>query len=183
MACQNSSGYNNKLFPNDLIMKAVIGDLLEHYLGPISASVGLIKGFLTEAVTDNTQNRLRNYPELREEVAQVLREKIADFEQDTINHLECLIEAEKAFINTRHPEFKWAENALQQVPSAENDSNGGFAYLRFMTNGFRPGGQGLVYVAFKSGKMIICQDQQSFKVCSLIIYGIRMLFKLIRPRT
>merc|ERR1719186_1721545 len=68
---------------------------------------------------------LAKYPTLREEVLRLVSSEIDKKERETNHHLVIHIQAQKSFMNTRHPSFKpvhWSETTnKEETDKKEND--------------------------------------------------------------
>ena len=65
-----------------------------------------------------------NYPQLREEVSRLVKSKMAAFQNTTIHHLMVHIEAQKAFMNMKHPEIRQNEERRPELGAGDGQKQG-----------------------------------------------------------
>ena len=78
---------------------------MEQYEQPLVACVQLIREQMEEILKDASHVLLK-YPGFKDKIMDLVREQIDANEKKAINNLLIHIEAQKAFINTKHPQFR-----------------------------------------------------------------------------
>ena len=105
LAVANSHGTRTPLFAPEPAFRQILQLLLSRYSSPLAACVALIRVELEEAM-EECLGVVGCYPRLREEVRRLVGSRIAKGEEETVKDLRKLISAQKAFMNTRHPDFR-----------------------------------------------------------------------------
>ena len=78
---------------------------MEQYEQPLVACVQLIREQMEDILKDASHVLLK-YPGFKDKVMDLVREQIDANEKKAINNLLIHVEAQKAFINTKHPQFR-----------------------------------------------------------------------------
>ena len=113
----NEHGFRNTLFASERVFDMAVGVCLKNYESPVVSCVQYIRDILADVLEESLQV-LQKYPKFKELVDELVKAKLTDFERDTIKHLMIQIEAHKAFMNTKHPQFN---NALVNMANPEQD--------------------------------------------------------------
>ena len=94
--------------------------LLEQYKSPVVSCVTHIRKLLDNIMEDSLTS-LAKYPELRKLVLSLVTAELNKNEAMTNQQLETHIEAQKAFMNTKHPDFSGLSAGTGQRKSADID--------------------------------------------------------------
>ena len=105
MALANLSAHRNPIFPDQKSFDIVVRHLTESYKSPLKESVAIVKSILASAIEESAKEFLDTYPKLQAEVVYLVNNNLNQCEEVTWNHLLGHVEAQKAFMNTRHPNF------------------------------------------------------------------------------
>ena len=105
MALANLSAHRNPTFPDQKSFDIAVRHLTESYKSPLKESVAIVKSILASAIEESAREFLDTYPKLQAEVVYLVNNNLNECEQVTWNQLDGHIEAQKAFMNTRHPAF------------------------------------------------------------------------------
>ena len=97
-------------------------DLMEKYKAAVSGCVGHIRKLL-DNILDDSLRVIEKYPNLKAEAMMLINNKLGENEKNTIQQLETHIDAQKAFMNTRHPDFTHFRNNLNRI-AHDNDLEG-----------------------------------------------------------
>ena len=109
LAVANAHGVMNPLFVPEKAFQQVLQKMISRYEAPLTLCVALIRTEL-EQVVEESLEVVSRYPKLREELGRLAREQVIKGETATVAHLETHVKAQKAFINTRHPDFGAKKN-------------------------------------------------------------------------
>jgi len=145
LAISNLHGIRNPLFIPERAFDKIVQSLLDQYRGPMVQCVHHVREILDEVLEDSL-TMLTKYPQMREEVLRLVSSEIDKREKETNHHLVIHIQAQKSFMNTRHPNFKpvpWDETAIKEDnEKKENDdfhrlsiSSGSNKQTNNLTNG------------------------------------------------
>ena len=77
--------------------------------------VNIIKGIMFLCVEECSESRFKSYPKLRNVVSDLVKSIIERNVKLTNSNLTCYLEAQKAFINIKHPDF------LQEISAYSNE--------------------------------------------------------------
>lgn len=105
MALANLNAIRNPLFPDQRAFDMTVRELTENYKTPCKGGIAIIKSLLVSAIEKAAKEYLQTYPKLQSEVVFLINRNLDQCEKHTWLHLEALVEAEKSFMNTRHPDF------------------------------------------------------------------------------
>ena len=131
LAISNLHGVRNAIFVPERAFDKIVQNLLDQYRGPMVSCVHHVREILDEVLEDSL-TMLTKYPTMKEEVLRFVSSEIDKNERETNQHLVIHIQAQKAFMNTRHPDFKpvpWDEGAGK----ADNDKKENDDFLRLST--------------------------------------------------
>lgn len=112
MALANLNALRNPLFPDQKAFDITVRHLVENYKTPLKESVSITKSLLVTAIEDSAKEYLDTYPKLQSEVVYLISKNLNICEEITWNHLDAHIEAQKAFMNTQHEQFKQEMESL-----------------------------------------------------------------------
>ena len=70
-------------------------------------------------MVEDSSQKLGGYPKLRDEVLYLVSTKMLTNEESTVKHLYDHVEAQKSFMNTKHPDFKQFRFKLE--PNKQDD--------------------------------------------------------------
>ena len=101
----NLPGYRNSLFPNQDAIDIAIRQLIENYREPLFSSLEAIKTIFIQAIEDAAKLYFGTYPTLLNRMLCLINDSILRNETETVGHLMSFVDAHKAFINTKHPNF------------------------------------------------------------------------------
>ena len=102
----NLSGYRCNLYPNQLALDIAVCDLVDEYRLPLKEAVEIIKLQLISAVEECCKRVFDTYPKLHEDVLYFINTNINISEEATKEHLMAHVDAQQAFMNLEHEEFK-----------------------------------------------------------------------------
>ena len=122
IAVANAHGLRSALFIPEEAFDKIIMDLMEKYKVSISGCVGHIRKLL-DNILDDSLRVIEKYPNLKAEAMMLITNKLGENEKETIQQLETHIDAQKAFMNTRHPDFTSFRNNLNRI-AHDNDQEG-----------------------------------------------------------
>ena len=105
-ALENLSGYRCQLYPDQLSFDIFVRQLVEFYRSPLKSSIGIIKSILISAVDESSKDILEGYPKLQEMVLYLVNTNLNKCEQNTLDQLMTFLNAQQAFINIHHPQFR-----------------------------------------------------------------------------
>ena len=103
-AIANSHGYRTPLFVPEKAFDKIVQKLLSKYEAPLITCVQRIREIL-EDVLDESMIVLNRYPMLKNEVIRHVKKEMDANAKRAEAQLLLHIEAQKAFMNTRHPDF------------------------------------------------------------------------------
>ena len=104
-AIANSHGVKNPLLVPVRAFDKIVQSLLDQYNAPTQKCVQYVREIL-EAVVQDSMSVLSGYPRLKSEVSKLVIGEMDKNAKETINLLLLHVQAQKAFMNTRHPYFK-----------------------------------------------------------------------------
>ena len=104
IAVANAHGCRNPLFVPEKAFHQIIRNLLAHYEDPLTSCVKIVKTELEKALKKSLEV-LKCYPVMREEVDSLVSKQLKAGEADAISQLHNFLDAQKSFMNTRHPDF------------------------------------------------------------------------------
>ena len=104
-AIANSHGYRTPLFVPEKAFDKIVQKLLGKYEAPLITCVQRIREIL-EDVLDESMVVLNRYPTLKSEVIRLVKKEMDSNTKKAEAQLLLHIDAQKAFMNTRHPDFK-----------------------------------------------------------------------------
>jgi len=131
LAISNLHGVRNAIFIPERAFDKIVQSLLDQYRGPLVQCVHHVREILDEVLEDSL-TMFTQYPTLREEVLRLVSIEIDKREKETNHHLVIHVQAQKAFMNTRHPAFKpvpWDEAATKE----DNEKKEADDFLRLST--------------------------------------------------
>ena len=105
LAVVNLNGVNNALFVPQKAFEAIVKMLLEQYEAPLASCVQQIREIMEDILKDSVKP-FELYPRLRHEVLELVGKEIDKNEKRATEHLLLHINAQKSFLNTKHPYFK-----------------------------------------------------------------------------
>ena len=114
-ALANLSGYNTNIFPHQLAFDISVKKIVENYKKPVIDGVDVIKGIMLSCVEECADSRLKSYPKLHNIAFSLVRQVIDGNARLATSNLNCYLDAQKAFINIRHPDF------IQDISSFSNE--------------------------------------------------------------
>ncbi len=175
MTMINLAGYGGVLFPDQYAFKITVRKLIDQYCEPSRSCVSLIKDILISSIEASGQKRFKSYPRFEQEVSSLIKKKIADNEEITVKHLMTHIEAQKAFMNTKHPLY--SPNTVEETTSSVSGGPGsglalknttepdsGYAVVKWLTSGQKPNGDSTLSTVVKSMKLYISKDYKHHQV-------------------
>ena len=121
-ALANLSGFQTNLFPHQLAFDISVKKIVEKYKKPVIDSVDIIKGIILSCAEECAEVRFKSYPKLQNVAFNLVRQIIDGNARLTNTNLCCYLDAQKAFINIRHPDF------VQDISSFSNE-------IKFMPSG------------------------------------------------
>ena len=121
-ALANLSGFNTNIFPHQLAFDISVKKIVENYKKPVIDGVDIIKGIMLSCIEECADSRLKSYPKLHNIALNLVRQLIDGNARLANSNLSCYLDAQKAFINIRHPDF------IQEVSSFSNE-------IKFMPSG------------------------------------------------
>ena len=124
-ALANLSGYQTNIFPHQLAFDISVKKIVENYKKPVIDGVDIIKGIILSSVEECAETRLKSYPKLHNIVFNLVRKEIDANAKLASSNLSCYLDAQKAFINIRHPDF------VQEISSFSDE-------IKFMPSGTFP---------------------------------------------
>ena len=105
VAIANSHGVKNALVVPVKAFDKIVQNLLDQYELPMQKCVQHVREIL-EGVIQDSMSVLAGYPRLKREVSRLVYGEIDKNAKEATDLLLIHIEAQKAFVNTRHPDFK-----------------------------------------------------------------------------
>ena len=120
LAISHLHGFRTALFVPEQAFDKIVQILLEQYKSPVVSCVTHIRKLLDNIMEDSLTS-LAKYPELRKLVLSLVTAELNKNEALTNQQLETHIEAQKAFMNTKHPDFAGLSAATVQRKSADVD--------------------------------------------------------------
>ena len=105
VAIANSHGVKNALVVPVKAFDKIVQNLLDQYELPMQKCVQHVREIL-EGVIQDSMSVLAGYPMLKREVSRLVYGEIDKNAKEATDLLLIHIEAQKAFVNTRHPDFK-----------------------------------------------------------------------------
>jgi len=121
-ALANLSGFNTNIFPHQLAFDISVKKIVENYKKPVIDGVDIIKGIMLSCIEECADSRLKSYPKLHNVASSLVRQVIDGNARLATSNLNCYLDAQKAFINIRHPDF------VQEISSFSNE-------IKFMPSG------------------------------------------------
>ena len=120
IAIANVHGTRNPLFVPEKAFQHIIQNILSRYEKPLASCVSLIRKDLDEVLEESLVS-LERYPVMYEEVRRLVTGLLDSSEETTVTHLVNHVKAQKAFMNTRHPDFE--RGSLPQRPSMDRSDS------------------------------------------------------------
>jgi len=121
-ALANLSGYQTNLFPHQLAFDISVKKIVEKYKKPVIDAVEIIKSIMLSCAEECAEARFKSYPKLQNAAFSLVRQVIDGNARLANTNLSCYLDAQKAFINIRHPDF------VQDISSYSNE-------IKFMPSG------------------------------------------------
>ena len=121
VAIANVHGTRNPLFVPEKAFQHIVQNILSRYEKPLASCVALIRKDLDEVLEESLVT-LEPYPVMYEEVRRLVSGLLDTSEETTVTHLVNHVKAQKAFMNTRHPDFE-RESSLPHAPSIERSDS------------------------------------------------------------
>ena len=87
----------------------------DRYETPVKHGVNIIKGIMFLCAEECSESRFKSYPKLRNVVSDLVKSIIERNVKLTNSNLTCYLEAQKSFINIKHPDF------LQEISAYSNE--------------------------------------------------------------
>ena len=137
LAISHLHGFRTALFVPEQAFDKIVQILLDQYKSPVVSCVTHIRKLLDNIMEDSLTS-LAKYPELKKEVLSLVTAELNKNESLTNQQLETHIEAQKAFMNTKHPDFSGVAGGMKQTKSAdierediEHIANPGQSFIKF----------------------------------------------------
>ena len=121
VAIANVHGTRNPLFVPEKAFQHIVQNILSRYEKPLESCVSLIRKDLDEVLEESLMP-LERYPVMYEEVRRLVSGLLDTSEETTVTHLLNHVKAQKAFMNTRHPDFE-RESLPQKKPSIDRSDS------------------------------------------------------------
>ena len=112
LAISNLHGVRNPLFIPEKAFDKIVQSLLDQYRVPLVSCVRRVRTILDD-VLEESSAICAKYPKLKAEVVQLVSTEIDKREKETNRQLVQHIEAQKSFMNTRHPQLKLVTNPAE----------------------------------------------------------------------
>ena len=104
LAISHLHGFRTALFVPEQAFDKIVQILLEQYKSPVVSCVRHIRKILDD-IMDESLTALAKYPELKKQVVSLVTSELNRNESNTNQQLATHIEAQKSFMNTKHPDF------------------------------------------------------------------------------
>ena len=104
IAIANSHGVKNPLFVPERAFDKIVQNLLDQYEAPIQTCVQHVREILEDVLNDSMLV-LTRYPRLKHEVIEMVKREMDRNAKKATEHLLLHIQAQKAFMNPRPPDF------------------------------------------------------------------------------
>jgi len=114
VAVANVHGTRNPLFIPEKAFDMTVQSLISRYETPLTRCVSTIRSSLDDVLTDSLRV-VEHYLVLKEEIRRLVMAKIEQCEAETVQHLLIHLKAQKAFMNTRHPDFSITRQSSVEV--------------------------------------------------------------------
>ena len=118
LAISHLHGFRTALFVPEQAFDKIVQILLEQYKSPVVSCVTHIRKLLDNIIEDSLAS-LGKYPELKKNVLSLVTTELNKNESRTNQQLEIHIEAQKAFMNTKHPDFSAISPAMSRTKSGD----------------------------------------------------------------
>lgn len=127
-AIRNSTGSRPSLFVPELAFDLLVKPQIKLLEDPLKKCVELVYEELMKIVHNICSNgiEINRYPKLQRKLIEVVSDLLRDRLGPTIKYVESLIEINKSYINTNHPNFVGAAKAMSLVVE-ERKKNHGFS--------------------------------------------------------
>jgi len=123
VAIANVHGTRNPLFVPEKAFQHIVQNILSRYEKPLASCVSLIRKDLDEVLEESLVT-LEPYPVMYEEVRRLVSGLLDTSEETTVTHLVNHVKAQKAFMNTRHPDFERDSGLSRpQAPSLDRSDS------------------------------------------------------------
>ncbi|CAG0895461.1 unnamed protein product [Darwinula stevensoni] len=116
-AIRNTVGVQNYMAPPQQVFKRLVDHTTKRFKEPVKISVELIAELTGRAVEKFASQEIGSFPNLKQEVLTLIMEKLKRNESSCKDLLVVYMEAECAFMNTKHPLMKWSD-----VPSSQRSN-------------------------------------------------------------
>lgn len=114
-AIRNSTGPRPSLFVPELAFDLLVKPQIQLLEGPSHRCVELVYEELMKIGHNCGSQELARYPKLHTKLIEVVSELLRERLGPTTKYVESLIEINRAYINTNHPNFVGAANAMAEV--------------------------------------------------------------------
>ena len=114
-AIRNSTGPRPSLFVPELAFDLLVKPQIQLLEGPSHRCVELVYEELMKICHNCGSQELARYPKLHTKLIEVVSELLRERLGPTTKYVESLIEINRAYINTNHPNFVGAANAMAEV--------------------------------------------------------------------
>ena len=108
----NAHGLMAPTFPQEKVLQQVAGKIISYYEPAMVRCVEEIEGEL-EKVVQESLDVVDGFPPLKREVESLAREQIKRGKAETVDLLVKHVKAEQAFMNLRHPQFRFLEQSSE----------------------------------------------------------------------
>ena len=104
LAISHLHGFRTALFVPEQAFDKIVQILMDQYKSPLVSCVSHIRRLLNDIIEDSLISLLK-YPELKKQVLSLVTRELDSNESRTNQQLVTHIEAQKSFMNTKHPDF------------------------------------------------------------------------------
>ena len=104
-ALANLGGYQGNIFPHQLAFDITVKKMIEKYKKPIKDGVDIIRNIMLACVEECAENRFKSYPKLKTVALGLVKQIIEKNVGVTNTNLICYLEAQRSFVNIKHPDF------------------------------------------------------------------------------
>ncbi|EDO19037.1 hypothetical protein Kpol_2002p110 [Vanderwaltozyma polyspora DSM 70294] len=114
-AIRNSTGPRPSLFVPELAFDLLVKPQIKLLLDPSQRCVELVYEELVKICHNSSTNELARYPKLQSMLVEVVSELLKERLIPTRSYVESLIDIHRAYINTNHPNFISAADAMSDI--------------------------------------------------------------------
>ncbi|RNF03893.1 putative GTP-binding protein [Trypanosoma rangeli] len=102
---RNMAGMHSALFPSDQVFVALSREQISRLEEPSQKCVQFVYEELIKII-DICASKLDSFPKLKQAVVEICRQALQEYRGPTVAHVRKIIEAEREFINVKHPRME-----------------------------------------------------------------------------